>query len=408
MLDGFLAETLLTLSRESNNTLTKAVHALYGICRPDTVPTNTKVTTESILERLGLSEHMSFEEGSVLTHRNMECKTGPKASVSTGPELSTSGFGEVSDTANIGLAFAPESLSSATHSSPRSDQYQSSSAARSEPTSCGTEVSWESVATGPSPDKIQAAMPPLTCQQKSPLLSSYGFGDIDSVTHNDFDLYLGLMAEGVPAGQLPATEDKFGFDPLMWLPEPGRMDWAPSSSAFANIQSDIDNSQRLCTSPLPLTTTTESAKSVTYGGGSYSPIANPQDSEQLAQATAIPSTQKPPAAQRRPGLPHKTSPVLQDNSVSVAEQRRVSLEKNRLAANKCREKKKAEVDALKDASVVAKVENSLLKQQATKLREEILALREDLLTHVLHSECCAQEKMRPALGAIGSGVTSAT
>lgn len=73
------------------------------------------------------------------------------------------------------------------------------------------------------------------------------------------------------------------------------------------------------------------------------------------------------------------------------------LEKNRLAAAKCREKKKAEVDALKDASAASKAENSMLKQQATKLREEILDLRGELLTHVIRNECYGKEEWRVGL-----------
>lgn len=83
----------------------------------------------------------------------------------------------------------------------------------------------------------------------------------------------------------------------------------------------------------------------------------------------------------------------------------ISLEKNRQAAAKRREKKKAVVDKLKDALVAAKSENSLLKQQVTKLREEILNLCGELITQVFSSECCEQEKLRTALGVMGSEVT---
>lgn len=120
----------------------------------------------------------------------------------------------------------------------------------------------------------------LICQKKNPLLHSYGLAGIDSVIHNDFDLYLEQMAEEIPAGPLPAIEDDFGFDPPMWPSGPGDMDRVSSSSANASIKSDSDDFRHFCASASQLVTTTESEGSETDVGCIYLSIGNSQNVEQ--------------------------------------------------------------------------------------------------------------------------------
>jgi hypothetical protein len=345
----------------------------------------------------------------MLAHENTEFTTHPETPMSTGQEALTVGSDAELNMAHIDLADAPESFSSGTHSSsPCSDQYQNSIAISSEPTSYSMESAWDSVVTLSSPDTTKVIEPSLTYQQKSPFLYGPGFANIDSVIHNDFDLYLDLMAEHLPAVPLPATDDDFGFDPPGWLSEPGTRDGVSSSGVCADIVSDVEHRgfQSICTRPPPLATVMESTRSVNDSGCKFSPIKNPQEVEQSAQA--IPSAQRTCIRPRRPGRPRKTAHGLRDIFPSDVDKRRRSLQKNRIAATKCRKKKKAEVEALKDASAASMTENSLLKHQAKKLREEVQDLRDELFAHMFRgNKCCEQGKWTMALGAVGSAKTSA-
>ncbi|KPI45931.1 uncharacterized protein AB675_380 [Cyphellophora attinorum] len=366
--------------QQTNDTLSKAVHALYEMYKPCTVGSYTDVTTETILQRLGLSEQTSPEGGFVSTQQDMECTTGLETSLARAPEPSTSDFEVDANGMHVDLTRPSMSLSSGTSSSPCTDQYRSSSAMTPTRMSFSTESSWDSVATTSSANNIEASMSSLTCLQKSPLLYSPGSVKIDSAIHNDFDLFFGPVAGRIPAGSLTAIEDEFGFDPPTWRSAPGAGSRVTSTSVCADMGSYTP--QTLWT---PRCRRTE----------------NPQDVAQNAQPTAQPSPRTLPNPRRRPGRPRNASRLDRDKPASEADKREILLEKNRLAASKCREKKKAEVDALKDASAASKEENSLLKKQATELREEILHLREELFAHVVCVEYCEQEKWRVALGATG-------
>lgn len=85
------------------------------------------------------------------------------------------------------------------------------------------------------------------------------------------------------------------------------------------------------------------------------------------------------------------------SQMTESERRQVSLEKNRHAASRCREKKRWEIDLLKETSQDNAAENTLLKQQTTKMQEETLRLRFELMTHMSHPGCCRPEEVKKFL-----------
>jgi hypothetical protein len=324
-------------------------------------------------------------------------------SVASG-QLTTSP-GIISDATCISLDGNQEGLSSVAQSSPSSDQYQSSFSSISKPASFSTHESWNSIAAAPSLKALNSAISPLDLEQASSLPCDSASTDVDTAIYNDFDMYLGLMVDGIPMVPLQATADEFGFDPPIWISEPSAMDWV--SSGYTNAETNVKHidCQTAITSSPPQPAAIESSRSTPNTNCTPSSTGTQQAINRPSNPIAMPSQQTTPPA-RRPGRPRKPPRHSQDDSVSDAERRRQSLEKNRLAATKCREKKKAEVHALRDASAALKAENSQLKEQATKLREEILSLREELFTQVFRTECCETEKWRAAMGKGGSEVAS--
>jgi hypothetical protein len=373
--------------------------------KPGTVGSYTNVTTETILQRLGLSEQGRFEEGFMSDHKDTERTTSLETAKSPDPEPSTSAFEMGDNRSHVDLIRPSANLSKRTYSPSHTDHYRSNHAVESESLSFSTESSWDPAATGSSANITEASMPSLTCLQKSPLVYSPGPVNIDSSVRDNFDLFFAPVVESIPAEPLTAIEDEFGFDPPTWLSAPGAPNRILPTSVCANVESYIAprDLQSFCASPPPLTTTaTESASSLDTA---RSPVSEPQDVVQLELPTARSTARNLPSARRRPGRPRNALRADQGNPASEADKRDILLEKNRVAASKCREKKKAEISALKDASAASREENSLLRRQTTELREEVLHLREELFAHVVCVEYCEQEKWRAALGATGRGTT---
>lgn len=82
---------------------------------------------------------------------------------------------------------------------------------------------------------------------------------------------------------------------------------------------------------------------------------------------------------------------------SEGEKRRISLEQNRRAASRSREKKRHEILQLQEASHDSAAENRLLKKQTTKMREETAKLRSELLSHMSHGGCHKPDEVRRLL-----------
>ncbi|ORZ15027.1 hypothetical protein BCR42DRAFT_328506 [Absidia repens] len=70
-----------------------------------------------------------------------------------------------------------------------------------------------------------------------------------------------------------------------------------------------------------------------------------------------------------------------DYDLTDEEKRQQVLEKNRLAASKCRQRKKAWVEELAKKSEQAMHQNASLKRVISQLKEDILFLKSQLLAH---------------------------
>jgi hypothetical protein len=391
-------DLLLTPLRAINDTLTKAVHALYANRDSDSGATGADVPTNTILQSLGLAQQVSPEDGA-----RIKC-VDPTDAQSEDDSMSEPSPTERDTATNfepLSRMSSSEKLTSTTLSVSSSEQCEGGGPTTSEPSSFGIQSSWEFVPTNSGLNEYNTGNPLLLFdhhfQQKSKSIYPPNPIDANLVMNNDFDLYLGLMAEGIPGNE---ARDEFGFDPPMWLTETNTMDWVPSGVCGSDAKTNkCNNFQALSAIPPMLTTAVESKTPASITAYSLSPTT-PKDGIHPSPPASSPSAQpRPlPSPQRRPGRPRHDPPGSDRSLGGDAEQkRRSSLEKNRLAAAKCREKRKAEVDALKDASVASKAENNLLRQQTTKLREELLDLRQELLTHVFRNGCCGKEEFSVAM-----------
>ncbi|RHZ89891.1 hypothetical protein Glove_9g94 [Diversispora epigaea] len=70
-----------------------------------------------------------------------------------------------------------------------------------------------------------------------------------------------------------------------------------------------------------------------------------------------------------------------NNDDNSDERRRKFLERNRIAASKCRQKKKAAMEDLMSKSDSLETDNNVLKNRVNGLREELLSLKDQLLRH---------------------------
>ncbi|CAO3624402.1 unnamed protein product [Mucor fragilis] len=73
--------------------------------------------------------------------------------------------------------------------------------------------------------------------------------------------------------------------------------------------------------------------------------------------------------------------TISEDSESEAESRQRSLERNRLAASKCRQRKKEWIDELAHKAEKMTRENEYLKQMLVQLKEETLYLKSQLIVH---------------------------
>ncbi|GAN05166.1 hypothetical protein MAM1_0084d04635 [Mucor ambiguus] len=73
--------------------------------------------------------------------------------------------------------------------------------------------------------------------------------------------------------------------------------------------------------------------------------------------------------------------TVSEDSESEAESRQRSLERNRLAASKCRQRKKEWIDELAHKAEKMTRENEHLKQMLVQLKEETLYLKSQLIMH---------------------------
>jgi hypothetical protein len=97
-----------------------------------------------------------------------------------------------------------------------------------------------------------------------------------------------------------------------------------------------------------------------------------------------------------------TQPATQPATNPEDDRRKMSLEKNRLAAAKCRVNKKEKTDHPQRDSHNKAVENTFLKQMIMQMKEEVLQLQTILTSHSSSDRCRNPDTIHEALGAAGS------
>lgn len=107
--------------------------------------------------------------------------------------------------------------------------------------------------------------------------------------------------------------------------------------------------------------------------------------------TTIVSQQPRPRPTRQPSMPESvgsSNGEISETASGSQNRARVHREKNRLAAAKCRQKKKVTNVVLKDMCDDLEVENTLMKRQERELRDQLSQLRTMALSHSSSAAGC--------------------
>ncbi len=230
---------------------------------------------------------------------------------------------------------------------------------------------------------------------------------------------------------VPADDDEFGFDPPAQKTLYPKMaqtnspieDDAPSSSEdWPGFERDDDRRlqagpmyqlKKWATQKLP-----QSAAAVTRFGQVTPPRTNSAGSvETLKQEDSVsprtstssskrknPKQNKEPAAQapstsgRKRKNGRKSAPNAESTYGNIEDsKRKASLEKNRLAAAKCRINKKEKTDILQRDSHDKAIHNAYLKEQVMRMKEEVQQLNALLLAHASCDGCKSPEEIQKHL-----------
>ena len=415
------------------------------------------ITTNTILESLDLIEQTDPESEAGLKYPSLEGTQSPNTSTNSSPSPVFASPDGPSSSDSMSSISHETTGSSGSLPSPKSVDCMVGLQTASMEASSITRPSWQPLPTLISANDFDYfephhAMPHLfgtDLPEETRLLSGTGltntpptvspYDDTTSVMFNEFPLYHESIGELRPPELNQPAQGDFGFDPVSppskhSLVKMGEVEMMNSWHGFekhaehvnlgnpsAGLQSSI------CTSTLPEAHSWEGgdlstvSTSLLVHSGTVSP-------KELAPTTTSEhsSPTLPPARKKgRPRLvkldepttyfgrasarsPHKRSCKWSGNSTSVgpqspeSEKRRISLEKNRRAAAKCREKKRSEIHQLKEVSRATTAENSFLKLQTTQMQEEILNLRSKLLTHMSRHGCRRPEEVRMVLDEDGA------
>jgi len=114
---------------------------------------------------------------------------------------------------------------------------------------------------------------------------------------------------------------------------------------------------------------------------SKSNVSSPASSPHLTSASSASTTSSSAPSTAAVSTNTKSNKNLNKNNAYVDEKRRKFLERNRIAASKCRQKKKAWVQDLEKKSTEVSITNRNLKIIVNQLREQVAVLRSQLLLH---------------------------
>ncbi|KAI9230407.1 MAG: hypothetical protein DHS80DRAFT_5825, partial [Piptocephalis tieghemiana] len=94
-----------------------------------------------------------------------------------------------------------------------------------------------------------------------------------------------------------------------------------------------------------------------------------------------PSSSTPPSFSSSSSPPPSSSPAPSASEESEEEKRQRFLERNRIAASKCRQKKKAWIRSLEEKAESAQKEHDNLRAKVSALQQEVAFLRGQLTKH---------------------------
>jgi hypothetical protein len=235
-----------------------------------------------------------------------------------------------------------------------------------------------------------------------------------------------------------AQDDDFGFDPpskpianhndytVYSPPDDYSSQWPdfkredelkPSSENLTNL--DIYEVDKFIASTLPNTKTAVSrfgqmtpprsnSTSSTTSNEKLSPKTLPAETRKRgkprtksAEAASANPTKTTTAGRKRKSSRKASTPDEQD-AAPDDQRRKQSLEKNRLAAAKCRINKKEKTERLQRDSQTKAVENAYLKDQVMRLKDEIQQMNAILVAHANCDGCKSPEEIQAHVTALGN------
>jgi hypothetical protein len=104
-----------------------------------------------------------------------------------------------------------------------------------------------------------------------------------------------------------------------------------------------------------------------------------RQTKRTAREASPKPTAESPQPKRRRGRPKSQPPAMDQSALTAS--RETHLEKNRVAAHKCRQRKKEFIQSLESRAQDGSIRNKQLKSQVDGLKEELLLLKNQLLGH---------------------------
>ncbi|KIW34280.1 uncharacterized protein PV07_01068 [Cladophialophora immunda] len=155
----------------------------------------------------------------------------------------------------------------------------------------------------------------------------------------------------------------------------------------------------------------DSAASTDSKAEKLSPKSQPADLQprkrgkgrpKAAETASAPSKTTTTTAGRKRKATRKSSITIEQGDSPEEQKRKQSLEKNRLAAAKCRINKKERTERLQRDSQEKAIENAYLKDQVMRMKDEIQQMNAILVAHANCEGCKSPEEIQAHLNALGN------
>ena len=230
-----------------------------------------------------------------------------------------------------------------------------------------------------------------------------------------------LMSSQLAQSQLAIDPTLTLARPLGDSPAPRRARGSVPELELANYRAKAAAPSSVATSAAPLPSpSSSSAASATTRAARRSTRRRTQSLDQAAVATTAPPRGRPrkdssttPAREARYHHPQSPQSPTDSDPAGAPANRREQLARNREAATRCRAKRKAAIATLQASEASASRDRELLRQTASALQDEVLALRRLVLDHAgcgvdyiesyIAGAARAYVVARPELGGAGAG-----